>query len=82
MVRSLIATMTARELEGVTPFPVHEQLVDHFVKNWEPLCLKFFESVEFLLEKKVESLCVEGFNRFQSSGLLLQVRQISIISIS
>ena len=74
--------MTTRELDGVTPFRVHEKLINHFVEDWERLCLKAFESVEILLKSKVENLCVQIFDRFKSSGLLMHVAYDYTISRS
>ena len=73
-VRDVIEEMSTRELYGVIPFQVHEHFIESFVSKWESLCLESFDKVEHVLKAVAENLCDEHFGRFQSSGLLYDVR--------
>ena len=72
--RDIIEEMSTRELYGIVPFQVHEQFIDSFVSKWELICFNSFLEVERTLRDTVESLCSKHFGRFQSSGLLHEVR--------
>ena len=73
-VRDIIEEMSTRELYGIIPFQVHEHFIESFVSKWESICLESFGNVERVLKKVVETLCDEHFGRFQSSGLLYDIR--------
>jgi hypothetical protein len=75
-VRRIIGKMSKRELPGITPFRVHEYFIGSFIKKWETICLEAFSEVENILKSVIESLCIQHFGRFQTSGLLLDVRYI------
>jgi hypothetical protein len=73
-VRDMIEELSSRELYGIVPFQVHEQFIDSFVSKWESISMQSFEKVEKVLRGMVEKLCQGHFGRFQSSGLLYEVR--------
>ncbi len=72
----MIEEISTRELYGIIPFQVHEQFIDSFVSKWESICFENFDQVECILKSLVESLCSNHFGRFQSSGLLYEVKYI------
>jgi hypothetical protein len=73
-VRKVIEEISIRELYGIIPFQVHEQFIDLFVSKWESICFNGFHEIEQILKKVVESQCKKHFGRFQTSGLLYEVR--------
>jgi Dynamin central region len=75
-VRKVIEKISIRELYGIIPFQVHEQFIDSFVSKWESICLDIFDEAERTLKKVVESFCQRHFGRFQTSGLLYEVRYV------
>ena len=77
-VRSIVKKMSKRELPGITPFRVHEHFINSFVRKWEHICLDAFYEVEKILKIVVEAMYTKYFGRFQSSGLLYDVRYPSI----
>lgn len=73
-VRAIIGQMSTRELPGNIPFAAHEHFDTLFVSKWKSITLNSFEMVEQLLREMVQSLCVQHFGRFNTSGLLKAVR--------
>lgn len=75
-VRETIKKKSMRYLPGYVPFAVLEDFIQLFVSKWATLCLRSFAAAERLLKDHVEELCVEFFNRFESSGLLQEVKAV------
>ena len=73
-VRKVIDQMSTRELYGIIPFQVHEHFIQCFVSEWESICLEYFGKVERILKDVVETMCETYFGRFQTSGLLFDIR--------
>jgi hypothetical protein len=73
-VRQVIEQMSTRELYGIIPFQVHEHFIQCFVSEWESICLEYFGKVERILKDVVETMCETYFGRFQTSGLLFDIR--------
>jgi hypothetical protein len=73
-VRKTIAEMSRRQLPGIIPFPVHESFISAFVSQWERLCLESFYVIEQVLRSTVHQACNKHFERFQTSGLLIEVK--------
>ena len=76
-----ISEMSSRELYGIIPFRVHEHFINSFVSEWKAICLGCFDDVETALNAVVESLCRKHFERFETSGLLYEVRCIPFDNI-
>jgi len=73
-VHQVIEKMSTRELYGIIPFQVHEHFIESFVSRWKDICLEHFEKVERILKKCVEAMCDKYFGRFETSGLLYDIR--------
>jgi hypothetical protein len=73
-VRKTITEMSRRQLPGIIPFPVHESFISAFVSQWEELCLKSFCVIEQVLRSAAHQACNKHFGRFQTSGLLVEVK--------
>jgi hypothetical protein len=69
----MIEEMTTRELYGITPFRVHEYLINGYLREWKALCLDSFLDVERILRNVIATLRQRHFSRFQSSGLYMEV---------
>jgi len=69
--------MSRRQLPGIIPFPVHESFISAFVSQWEQLCLESFYIIEQVLRSTVQQACDKHFGRFQTSGLLVEVNDVT-----
>lgn len=68
-VREFISETRTRELEGITPYSVHEYFIEKFMSDWKDICLVYFKRIQTILKSKVEDMCKGHFDRFSRSAL-------------
>jgi hypothetical protein len=73
-IRQVIRQESVRQLPDYVPSTVYEYFINKFVSQWTFICLESFREVEELLKQLLDVQCAEHFGRFQSSGLLREVR--------
>jgi hypothetical protein len=68
-VRALIEQLRAKELPDEIPEPVYYELIDKSTKQWEPLCVKWFDELQAMSMFFIRSLLDNHFAVYQATGL-------------
>jgi len=80
MTLQFVREILNRKAMGYLPGSVPPTVLEHFillsVSKWQTICLRSFQAAERLLKDHVMELCGEFFGRFESSGLLPELKYL------